>query len=135
LFANCARRDLSELKASSRSNSSKLGGGSSRKDGGNTCKKLRDREKCQFIRLYCSVEEPGSSVSIVSNYRLYDRAIEVQYPAEAKRIFPLASLSRQALGPTQPPVQWVLGALPPGLKRLGRDTDHSPPSSAEVMSE
>jgi hypothetical protein len=38
LFVNWARRALSELKASSRSNSSKLGGGSSRKEGGNTCK-------------------------------------------------------------------------------------------------
>jgi hypothetical protein len=39
--------------------------------------------------------------------------------------------SRPALGPTQPPVQWVPG-LSRGLKRLGRDADHSPPSSAEV---
>jgi hypothetical protein len=38
LFVNCARRALSELKASSRSKSSKLGAGSSRKEGGNTCK-------------------------------------------------------------------------------------------------
>jgi hypothetical protein len=32
-------------------------------------------------------------------------------------IFPLASVSRQSLGPTQPPVQWVPGVLSPGLKR------------------
>jgi hypothetical protein len=41
-------------------------------------------------------------------------------------------LSRPALGPTQPPIQWVLHALPPGVKRQGRDADHSPPVSAEV---
>jgi hypothetical protein len=31
-----------------------------------------------------SESEPGSSVSIVSDYGLDDRAIEVRYPAEAK---------------------------------------------------
>jgi hypothetical protein len=40
--------------------------------------------------------------------------------------------SRTALGPTQPPVQWVLGALSLGVKRPGREADHSPPSSVEV---
>jgi hypothetical protein len=40
--------------------------------------------------------------------------------------------SRQALGPTQPPVQWVLGTLSPGIKRQGREADHSPPTSTEV---
>jgi hypothetical protein len=41
-------------------------------------------------------------------------------------------LFRQALGPTQPPVQWVSGALSPGVKRQGREADHSPPNIAEV---
>jgi hypothetical protein len=51
-------------------------------------------------------------------------------------IFPLSSVSRPALGPTQPPVQWVPGVLSPGVKaRPGRDADHSPPSSAEVVNE
>jgi len=40
--------------------------------------------------------------------------------------------SRTALGPTQRPMQWVPGALSLGVKRPGRETDHSPPSSAEV---
>jgi hypothetical protein len=39
---------------------------------------------------------------------------------------------RTALGPTQPPIQWVQGALYLGVKRPGRETDNSPPSSAEV---
>jgi hypothetical protein len=40
--------------------------------------------------------------------------------------------SRPALGPTQPPIQWVPGALSLEVKRQGREADHSPPSSAEV---
>jgi hypothetical protein len=37
-----------------------------------------------------------------------------------------------ALGSTQPPIQWERGALSPGVKRQGRETDHSPPTSTEV---
>jgi hypothetical protein len=29
-------------------------------------------------------------------------------------------------------IQWVLGALSLGVKRPGREAEHSPPSSAEV---
>jgi hypothetical protein len=36
------------------------------------------------------------------------------------------------MGPTKPPSQWVPGALSLGVKRPGRDADHSTPSSAEV---
>jgi hypothetical protein len=37
-----------------------------------------------------------------------------------------------ALGPTQPPVQWVPGALSLGVKWLGHEADGLPPSSAEA---
>jgi hypothetical protein len=47
------------------------------------------------------------------------------------RIF-FSTSSRPALGFTQSPIQWVLGALSPGIKRPGREADHSPPDSAEV---
>jgi hypothetical protein len=40
--------------------------------------------------------------------------------------------TRQALGSAQPPIKWVPEALFPCVKRPGRDTYHSPPSSAEV---
>jgi hypothetical protein len=40
--------------------------------------------------------------------------------------------SRPALGSTQPPIQWVLGALSPGVKQPGHEVDRSPPTSAEV---
>jgi hypothetical protein len=61
----------------------------------------------------------GSSGSVVSGYWLDDRAIEVWSPT-AVRAFSLTSVSRPALGPIQPPVQWVPGVLSPRIKR-GRD--------------
>jgi len=48
------------------------------------------------------------------------------------RLFLFTAVSITALGPTQPPIQWVPGSLPLGVKRPGRQADHSPPSSAEV---
>jgi hypothetical protein len=42
------------------------------------------------------------------------------------------SKTRPALGPTQPPVQWVTGALSLWVKRPGHEADHSPPSRAEI---
>jgi hypothetical protein len=36
------------------------------------------------------------------------------------------------MGPTQPPIQWVPGALSLEVKQPGREADHSPPSSAKV---
>jgi hypothetical protein len=47
-------------------------------------------------------------------------------------IFLFTTASRTALGPTQPPIQWVPGALSLWVKRPGREADYSPPSSAEV---
>jgi hypothetical protein len=40
--------------------------------------------------------------------------------------------SRPALRLIQPPIQWIPGAVSPGLKRPGREANHIPPPSAEV---
>jgi hypothetical protein len=45
---------------------------------------------------------------------------------------PEGKVSRTALGPTQPPIQWVPGILSLGVKQPGSEADHSPPSSSEV---
>jgi hypothetical protein len=44
-------------------------------------------------------------------------------------------MSREALGCSQPPIQWVPGDISQGIKRKGREADHSPPTSAEVKND
>jgi len=46
--------------------------------------------------------------------------------------FFFATVFRPALGPIQPLIEWVPGALSLWVKRLEREADHLPPSSAEV---
>jgi hypothetical protein len=60
-----------------------------------------------------------------------DQDSRVQFPV-VTGIFLFTTISRTALGSTQPPMQSVPGALSPGVKQPGRKADHSPPSSAEV---
>jgi hypothetical protein len=64
-----------------------------------------------------------------TGYRLDDRG---SIPVRGKRYFSTPQRPDRALGPTQPLIQRVPGALSPGVKRLRREADHSPPSSAEV---
>jgi hypothetical protein len=52
-------------------------------------------------------------------------------PSKDKILYSTAS--GLALGPTQPPIQLVPGVLSPGVKRAGREADHSP-YSTEVKS-
>jgi hypothetical protein len=47
-------------------------------------------------------------------------------------IFLFTTMSISALGPTQSPIQWVLGALSLRVRQPGHEADHSPPSSAKV---
>jgi hypothetical protein len=53
--------------------------------------------------------------------------IATGYGAGRGKIFHFSTASRPALGPTQPPMQWV-----PGVERQGREADHSPTSGAEM---
>jgi hypothetical protein len=66
----------------------------------------------------------------------YSEGLRVGRPGfhsrQEQEIFLFSTVSRLALGPTQPPIQWVLGAFSPGAKRPGREANHSPLSSAEV---
>jgi len=78
--------------------------------------------------VYSHLSGPDSVVGIEAGYGLDGPGIEARW----ERDFP--HLSRPALGPTQPPVQWVPG-LSRGKERPVRDADSSPPSSAVVMKE
>jgi hypothetical protein len=55
----------------------------------------------------------------------------VSFPVGARDFFYFAA-PRLALGPTQPSIQWVPGAICPGVKRPEREADHLPPVSAGV---
>jgi hypothetical protein len=61
------------------------------------------------------------------------RTVGFRFQAGTRRDFFFFFLpSLPGLGPIQPPIQWVPGALSPWVKRSVREADHSPPSSAEV---
>jgi hypothetical protein len=96
----------------------------------------KDTFRIKNFRILNSFQaSPGSSISIVSGYGLDDRAIEVRSPAEAKDFS--SSLCVQT-GSGAHPVSCTMGTggpIPGGKVRPGRDADHSPPSSAEVVNE
>jgi hypothetical protein len=66
---------------------------------------------------------------IVLGYGLHDRWFESR---QRLRIFLFTTASTLVLGTTQPPIQWVTGALSLGIKRPGREAHNSSPSSTEV---
>jgi hypothetical protein len=90
-------------------------------------------EKLYLIYLF--IRSRVSSGSIVSDYGLYDRAIGVLSPAGATDF---SSILCVQTGSGAHPASCPMGTgvLSPGVKaRPGRDVDHSPPSSAEVVNE
>jgi hypothetical protein len=71
----------------------------------------------------------------VSDYGLDDRAIEVRYPAGAKD-FSSSLFDQTGSGAHQASCPMGTGGpFSGGKARPGRDADHSPPSSAEVVNE
>jgi hypothetical protein len=82
-----------------------------------------------------NVGEPGSSVRIVPSYGLDYRAKEFWSPVEAKDF---SSILFVQTGSGAHPASFTMGTwgpFPGAIARHGRDTDHSPPSSAEVENE
>jgi hypothetical protein len=79
-----------------------------------------------------SIIRAMTSVSIVSDYGLDDRAIEVRSPGGAKD-FSSSLFVQAGSGAHSASCTMGTGGSFPGAKaRPGRDADHSPPSSAEV---
>jgi hypothetical protein len=69
-----------------------------------------------------------SSVDIETGYGLGDRG---SIPGRGK-ICLYSTASCPALGPKKPPIQGAPRTFTPGVKRPGREFDHSPPCSAKV---
>jgi hypothetical protein len=70
--------------------------------------------------------EPGRSVSIVSGYRLDDRAIEVRCPTKAKWLFLWPLCPDRQWGPPSLLSNEFRGSFSRCKAQPGRDADHSP---------
>jgi hypothetical protein len=71
----------------------------------------------------------------MSGYGLDDRAIEVLSPAEAKGFSSSLCVQTGCGAHSASCTMGTGGPFPGGKARLGRDADHSPPSSADVENE
>jgi hypothetical protein len=88
---------------------------------------------CQVITSYTALRLFRSHVfNVYSRYSgLDDRGSN---PGRGK-IFIMSTTCRPTLGPTKPPIQWVRGSISPGVKRSGREADHSPPYTSPFYPE
>jgi hypothetical protein len=93
---------------------------------------LREKKKIFFV--FCTIfsqnKSQGSSVRIEIGYRLDDRGSGFDF-RRGLGIFLFSTVFRPALGPTQPPIQWVPGAPSLEVNQPQREANHSPPSSVE----
>jgi hypothetical protein len=77
-----------------------------------------------WFNLYRSLRRRLTVLWVVSSLYWYVFSLTTRWtsgrsgfdPRQGQRVFPLASVSRPALGPTQPPVHWVPGGPFPGGK-------------------
>jgi hypothetical protein len=96
---------------------------------------IRRKVCCGYLSSLSTLRSRVSSGSIVSDYGLDDREIGVRSPAGAKDFS--SSLCIQT-GSGAHPASCTMGTgspFPGAKARQGRDADHSPPSSAEVVNE
>jgi hypothetical protein len=84
-----------------------------------------------FFTYFTSQQEPGQHSPYSDWLQARPSQGQSLSPGTIKK-FLFSMSSRPVLGPTQPPIQWEPGALSPGVKRPGREVDHSPLTSAKV---
>jgi hypothetical protein len=77
------------------------------------------------------VREPDSAVGTATGYGLDDRGVGVRVQV-ASRISSSPRRPDLLLGPPNLLPNGYRGLFPRGVKRPGREADHSPPASAEV---
>jgi hypothetical protein len=68
---------------------------------------------------------------MATGYGLDDRGVGVRVSVEVI-FFTTKCRPDRICWSTQPPIQWVSGAVSPAVKRPGREANHSPLASAEV---
>jgi hypothetical protein len=66
-----------------------------------------------------------------STLLIFVNTVGVRFPERVANVSLLHSVETGS-GATQPLIQLLPGALSPGVKRPGRETDDSPPSNAEL---
>jgi hypothetical protein len=93
---------------------------------------LRFSFASSLLLFYHLVRSPDYAVGIAIGYGMDHRGVGVRVPVRSKNSLFSTSYT-PAVGPSQPPIQWVPGVwFLPGIKRQGREADHSPPACVEV---
>jgi hypothetical protein len=85
----------------------------------------------EFFILHISTQINSDRESRYSDYLRAGRPRGRSSSPGRVKNFLFSRSASPVLRSTQPPVQWVPGTLSPGVKRPGREVDHSPPTSAE----
>jgi hypothetical protein len=86
---------------------------------------------CVMLEVLCHVMSRNSSVSIVTRLRAGRPGFGFR---RGRDVVLFATAFRPTLGPIQPLVQCVTGALSSGVKRPRREADHSHPSKKNAWS-
>jgi hypothetical protein len=94
------------------------------------CVSVRIPVRCNFLTLSNSMSR-GSSVGIATGYELHYRGVGVPVPL-ASRIFYSPLRPHRLWGPPDLLSNRYQGLFPRGIKRQGREANHSPPTSVEV---
>jgi uncharacterized membrane protein YcfT len=69
----------------------------------------------------------AAGIGRYSNWLWAGRPRDWNLNLDRGKTFLFSTSSRPVLRPTQSPIKWVPAALSPGVKRQGREADHSPP--------
>jgi hypothetical protein len=88
---------------------------------------------CNYLFIFSLLDdvEPGLRSSMATGYGAQGPRSRNSSPGRGKNFY-FSMSCKPALRPIQLLIQWVLEALSREVKRPGRETEHSPPTTAEV---